>query len=140
MVRFAYRTAFARFAPARVARGLFLDAAGRPAHFADAATLLRGSFAPLGRDAAARAALRSGDLVAFGREDASGPVFHLMLAVVPDDPGHGQALVVYHPGEPGAAVRVGRLEALASDAPGGWRPTAENPLFLGFYRFKEWTP
>jgi uncharacterized protein YfaT (DUF1175 family) len=139
LVRFAYRTAYRKLAPERVALGLFRGPDGRPAHFADAATLLRGSFAPLGRDERVRAALRSGDVAAFGREDDGGPVLHLMLVVVPDDPAHGQALVVYHPGEPGAAVRLGRLDALVRDAPGGWRPVPENPLFLGFYRFKEWT-
>ncbi len=141
LVRFAYRQAFSRLAPARVAAGLFRDAQGRPAQFADAATLLRGTFALLGRDAVARAALRSGDLAAFARrdDDADGiPVYHLMLLVVPDDPAHAPALVVYHPGEKGAAVRMGRLDDLARDAPAGWRPVPENPLFLGFYRFKEW--
>ncbi len=86
------------------------------------------------------ARIRSGDLAAFAREDDGGPIFHLMLLVVPDDPAHAPALVVYHPGEPGAAVRMGRLDDLARDAPAGWRPVPENPLFLGFYRFKEWTP
>src|SRR5512142_678047 len=74
LVRFAYRQAFSRLAPARVAAGLFRDAQGRPAQFADAATLLRGTFALLGRDGVARAALRSGDLAAFARreDDADG--------------------------------------------------------------------
>ena len=139
LVRYAYRRAFSRLAPARVAAGLFRDAEGRPAQFADAATLLRGSFALLGRGEAARRAARSGDLAAFAREEDGLPVYHLMLLVVPDDPAHAPALVVYHPGEKGAAVRMGRLDDLARDAPAGWRPVAENPLFLGFYRFKEWT-
>jgi uncharacterized protein len=140
LVRFAYRRAYAQLSPARVSEGLFRDAQGRPAHFADAATLLRQSFALLGRGEAARRAVRSGDLAAFAREDDGGPIFHLMLLVVPDDPAHAPALVVYHPGEPGAEVRMGRLDDLARDAPAGWRPVPENPLFLGFYRFKEWTP
>ena len=38
------------------------------------------------------------------------------------------------------AVRAGALDELARDAPPGWRPVPENPLFLGFYRLKEWTP
>ncbi len=140
LVRFAYRRAFAQLEPARVAAGLFRDGEGRPAQFADAATLLRGSFAPLGRDEAARRGIRSGDLAAFARDEDGIPVYHLMLLVVPDDPAHGPALVVYHPGEKGAAVRLGRLDDLARDAPAGWRPVPENPLFLGFSRFKEWTP
>jgi uncharacterized protein len=140
LVRHAYRRAYLALSPARVAAGLFRDAQGRPGYFADAGTLLRQSFAPLGRGEAARRAIRSGDLAAFARDDGGGPVFHLMLLVVPDDPAHAPALVVYHPGEPGAEVRMGRLDDLARDAPGGWRPVPENPLFLGFYRFKEWIP
>ncbi len=139
LVRFAYRRAYAQLDPARVAAGLFRDGSGRPVQFADAGTLLRGSFALIGRDEAARRAVRSGDLAAFVREEDGAPVFHLMLLVVPDEPGHAPALVVYHPGEPGAGVRMGRLDDLARDAPAGWRPVPENPLFLGFYRFKEWT-
>jgi hypothetical protein len=141
LVRFAYRTAFRRLDPARAAQGPFRDATGNPAHFADAATLLRTSFVLLGRGGAAREAVRSGDLVAFGRADETGaPVHHLMLVVRPDDRAHGSVLVVYHPGEKGASVRAGPLDDLARDAPGGWRPVPENPLFLGFYRLKEWTP
>jgi uncharacterized protein YfaT (DUF1175 family) len=141
LVRFAYRTAFKRLAPARAASGPFRDSAGNAAHFADAATLLAGSFVFIGRDDAARSALRSGDLVAFAREDEDGaPVHHLMLVVRPEDPAAGKALVVYHPGEKGAAVRSGLLEDLVRDAPRGWRPVSENPLFLGFYRLKDWIP
>lgn len=140
LVRFAYRTAFRRLAPDRAAAGPFRDASGRASHFADAASLLRGSFALIGRDEASRTALRSGDLVAFAREEDGAPVFHLMLVVRPDDPARGRTLVVYHPGEPGAAVRSGLLDDLLRDAPHGWRPVPENPLFLGFYRFKDWMP
>ena len=95
----------------------------------------------MGRGEAARASLRSGDLVAFGRADEDGaPVHHLMLVVRPDDPAHGRTRVVYHPGEPGAAVRAGALDDLLRDAPNAWRPVPENPFFLGFYRLKEWSP
>ncbi len=141
LVRFAYRRAFQRLDPARAAAGPFRDATGAAAHFADAATLLAASFVPLGRDGAARERLRSGDLVAFARVDEDGaPVHHLMLVVRPDDPARGRALVVYHPGEKGAAVRSGFLDDLRRDAPHGWRPVPENPLFLGFYRLKDFPP
>jgi uncharacterized protein YfaT (DUF1175 family) len=140
LVRFAYRAAYRRLAPARVDAGLFRGDDGRPAQFADAAALLRGSFAPLGRDAAARARLAAGDVVAFSRDEDGLPVLHLMLIVRAEDPAHGPAQVVYHPGEKGAAVRAGPLASLARDAPGAWRPVPENPLFLGFYRWKEWIP
>jgi len=141
LVRFAFRSAFRRLDPARASSGPFRDASGKSAHFADAATLLAGTFVSIGRDEAALAQLRSGDLVAFAREDEAGaPVHHLMLVVRPDDPARGKTLVVYHPGEKDAAVRSGRLDDLMREAPGGWRPVPENPLFLGFYRLKEWTP
>jgi hypothetical protein len=140
LVRFAYRTAYRKLAPERVGAGLFRDSAGAPAFFADAATLLRRSFALIGRGPAARAALRSGDLAAFARDEEGAPVLHLMLIVRAEDRAHGPVQVVYHPGEKGSAVRAGPLDALANDAPGGWRPVPENPLFLGFYRWKEWIP
>jgi uncharacterized protein YfaT (DUF1175 family) len=141
LVRFAYRTAFRRTAPERVAQGPFRDLGGAPAQFADAATLVAASFAPLGRGDAAREALRSGDLAAFAREDESGaPVFHLMIVVRDRNEARGRLLVVYHPGERGAAVRLGRLDDLERNAPPGWRPVPANPLFLGFYRLKEWSP
>lgn len=141
LVRFAYRSAFKRLDPARAAAGPFRDGEGRSAHFADAATLLGGTFVSIGRDEAARAQLRSGDLVAFAHEDdGGGPVHHLMLVVKPSDPAREKTLVIYHPGEPGAPVRAGRLDDLLRAAPPGWRPAPENPLFLGFYRLKEWTP
>ena len=141
LVRFAYRTAFKRMYPARAAAGPFHDARGAAAHFADAQSLLAGTFVLMGRDEAARARLRSGDLVAFAREDEDGgPVHHLMLVVRPDDPARERTLVVYHPGEKGAAVRSGFLDDLLRDAPRAWRPAPENPLFLGFYRLKDFAP
>jgi uncharacterized protein YfaT (DUF1175 family) len=140
LVRFAYRTAYRKLAPQRVGAGLFRNSAGAPAPFADAATLLRQSFAPIGRGPTARAALQAGDLAAFARDEEGAPVLHLMLVVRAEDRAHGPAQVVYHPGAKGSAVRAGPLDALARDAPGGWRPVPENPLFLGFYRWKEWIP
>ena len=140
LVRFAYASAFRRLAPARVAAGLWLDARGRATAFADAETLLGGgSFVPLGRDEAARRALASGDLVAYRQGGADDPVYHLMIVVAPEDPAHTGPLVVYHPGSPGLGVRAGRLDDLAREAPEEWRPSSDNPSFLGFYRFKEWT-
>lgn len=140
LVRFAYRSAFKKLDPRRLEGGLFEDPKGKRVDFADAETLLRGSFALLGRDDEARQKLQSGDLVAFRREDGAegDAVWHLMLVVKNRDPAKGDALVVYHPGEKGAAVRAGTLGALSSDAPREWRPVPENPAFLGFFRFKEW--
>jgi uncharacterized protein YfaT (DUF1175 family) len=138
LVRFAYRNAHKRFFPERLERPLWLDVQGRPSDFADAETLLTRSFAPLGRDEAAREALRTGDLVAFRQEQEAGPVFHLMIVVRPEDKAHAPARVVYHPGEKGAAVRTGVLHRLATEAPLEWRPVPQNTAFLGFFRFKEW--
>ena len=141
LVRFAYRTAFKRLDPARASAGPFTDTAGKPTHFADAANLLAGSFLNIGRDESALLQLRSGDLLAFARQDEDGaPVHHLMIVVRPDDPARDRALVVYHPGETGSAVRSGLLDDLLRNAPHGWRPVPSNPLFLGFYRLKDWTP
>ena len=139
LVRFAYREAWRRLRPERLATPLWLGEGGEPSDFADAETLLMRSFVPLGRDAAAREALRSGDLVAFRQERDSGPLFHLMLVVGPEDKAHAPPRVVYHPGEQGAAVRTGLLSSLVTDAPLEWRPVPQNTAFLGFFRFKEWT-
>jgi len=139
LVRFAYASAFRRLAPERVAAGLWRDGRGRATPFADAETLLvGGSFVALGRDEAARRELESGDLVAYRQGGADDPVYHLMIVVATEDPAHAGPLVVYHPGSPGAAVRAGRLDDLAREAPEEWRPSPDNPSFLGFYRFKEW--
>ncbi len=137
LVRFSYRQAYKRVAPERLKRPLFMTARG-PSDFADAETLLGFSFISLGRDDAALKSLRSGDLVAFRQPREEGDAFHLMLVVTPADKAHLEPYVVYHPGEKDSAVRVGTLSELTRDAPGEWRPTAANPSFLGFFRFKEW--
>ena len=140
LVRFAFREAHRRFHPGRLASPLWRDDQGRPGDFADAETLLTHSFVPLGRDEATRESLRTGDLVAFRLERDSGPVFHLMLVVRPEDKAHAPTRVVYHPGDKGAAVRTGLLQSLATEAPLEWRPVPQNTAFLGFFRFKEWMP
>lgn len=140
LLRFAYRMAYKQVAPERLASPLWRDARGQPSDFADAETLLAGSFQPLGRDAATRESLRTGDVLAFRQEQDAGPVFHLMLVVRPEDRAHAPARVVYHPGEKGAAVRTGVLDNLVTEAPLEWRPVPRNTAFLGFFRFKEWMP
>ncbi|MBJ6760243.1 DUF1175 family protein [Myxococcaceae bacterium JPH2] len=140
LIRFAYRVAYKRVDAGRLGSPLWRDMRGAPADFADAETLLTHSFATLGRDAAARESLRTGDILAFRQEHDAGPVFHLMLVVRPEDRAHAPARVVYHPGEPGAAVRTGVLDTLSAEAPLEWRPVPQNAAFLGFFRFKEWMP
>ncbi|MBE2253981.1 MAG: DUF1175 family protein [Myxococcus sp.] len=137
LVRFSLRQAYKRIAPRRLEAPLFASRTG-PTDFADAETLLSYSFKPLGRDERA-ASVKSGDVLAFRQERDSGDVFHLMLVVAPADRAHAELHVVYHPGEKDAPVRVGRLSELMRDAPGAWRPVPQNPSFLGFFRFKEWT-
>jgi uncharacterized protein YfaT (DUF1175 family) len=138
LVRFAYRSAYRQFDAERKTP-LFRDEQGKSVEFADARTLISGTFASLGRGDAARKRLRSGDLLAFRVETASGePEYHLMIAILPPDGALSGALVVYHPGQPGAQVRSGTLRALEQDAPLEWRPIEANGGFLGFYRFKEW--
>ena len=138
LVRFAFRGAYRRFRPERLASPLWLDDQGRPGDFADAETLLAHSFVPLGRDEATRESLRTGDLVAFRQERDAGPIFHLMLVVRPEDKAHAPTRIVYHPGDTGAAVRTGVLQSLVTEAPLEWRPVPQNTAFLGFFRFKEW--
>jgi hypothetical protein len=140
LIRFAYRGAYKRFHPERLAQPLWLDVHGRPTDFADAETLLTRSFVPLGRAEATLETLRTGDVLAFRQEHEAGPLFHLMLVVRPEDKAHAPARVVYHPGEKGAAVRTGVLHRLATEAPVEWRPVPHNTAFLGFFRFKEWMP
>lgn len=140
LIRFAFRTAYKRIAPERLATPLWADERGRPSDFADAEMLLRHSLVLLGRDEATRDTLRTGDVLAFRQEQDAGTVFHLMLVVRPEDRAHAPARIVYHPGEKGAAVRTGLLHNLAVEAPREWRPVSTNTAFLGFFRFKEWMP
>lgn len=137
LFRFAVREAYRRVAPERLKRPLFVARQG-PTDFADAETLLSYNFTGLGRDDS-RVTLETGDVLAFRQSREDGDVFHLMVVVVPPDRAHGEVHVVYHPGEKDAAVRVGRLSELLREAPSEWRPAQQNPSFLGFYRFKEWS-
>lgn len=142
LVRFAYRTAFKKLRPERLETPLFQDARGRALDFADAQTLMSGTFVLLGRDLEARRGLRSGDVLAFRQPpgDDGAFVFHLMIAVRTQGDRSGDTLVVYHPGSLGSSVRVGALDALVKDAPLEWQPVAENQAFIGYLRFKEWQP
>ncbi len=137
LVRFSLRQAYRRVEPKRLDTPLFATRTG-PADFADAETLLGYSFVGLGRDAD-KLSVKTGDVLAFRQPRDSGDVFHLMLVVAPADRAHGEIHVVYHPGEKDAPVRSGRLSELVREAPGEWRPTPQNPSFLGIFRFKEWT-
>lgn len=142
LVRYAYRTAWKRLRPERLARGpLFLDGHGQPSDFADVESLVRGkSFVRLGRDVVARRRLQTGDVLVYRQDRGDDDVaWHMMLAIVP--PG-ADARVVYHPGhaapgEPEPGVRHGSLRELEREAPLLWRADVDNPSFLGFFRFAE---
>lgn len=142
LIRFAYRAAYRKLRPERLSTPLFEDERGRKLDFADAQTLISGSFSFLGRDAPTVDELRSGDVLAFRQPpgDDGAAVFHLMMAVRTRTERSGEVLVVYHPGAPGTSVRVGALSDLVRSAPLEWRPTPDNRAFIGFYRFKEWLP
>jgi uncharacterized protein YfaT (DUF1175 family) len=44
--------------------------------------------------------------------------------------------VVYHTGEPAGAVRRVALAALLAHPDARWQPRADNPRFLGVYRWR----
>jgi len=140
LVRFAWREAYRRLAPGRLDRPLFLDEAGAPTDFADARALVSSNLRLIGRDDRARARLRNGDVLAFRQERPEGEVWHLMMVVLPGGGPRSEARIVYHTGAKGEPVRVGRLDALAREAPLEWRPDPGNAAFLGFFSFKEWAP
>lgn len=109
------------------------------AEFADAETIVRLNAEPLGRLVEAA---RPGDLLYF-RQRGSGLRDHLMVFVgasplAPDAPDW----VVYHTGpdagiSPGLAageVRKARLADLLRHPSPRWRPTADNPWFVGVFR------
>ena len=142
LVRHAYRTAYKRLRSERLHTPLFVNH-GVALDFADAETLVTGgSFQLLGRDDTARRQLRTGDILAWRLDRGDDDVaWHLMLVVAPAG---FEPRVVYHPGqpargEPDPGVRQGLLRSLENDAPSGWRPDVDNPFFLGFFRFAEWT-
>jgi hypothetical protein len=138
-IRFAYLTAFRQLLPQKVGQGLWVDAQGKNTAFADAQTLIQNNFSLLGRDLETQK-LENGDLLAYAQINSGLPVYHLMMVLRTKDPAHGSIHVIYHPGEKGAAVRIGRLEELFDTSAEEWRPTAFNRRFLGYFRYKEWVP
>ncbi len=138
-IRFAYLTAFRQFVPLKVRQGLWVDAQGKNTAFADAQTLIQNNFSLLGRDLEAQK-LENADLLAYAQINSGLPVYHLMMVLRPKDPAHGSIHVIYHPGEKGATVRIGRLDELFDTPAEEWRPTVSNQRFLGYFRYKEWVP
>jgi uncharacterized protein len=142
LVRHAYREAFRALWPEKLSAGPWRDRRGAATAFADAETLVAYNFAFVGRDEAAVAEVKSGDLIVFRQEPSPDepPVFHLLIAVRPFDRAHHDVQVVYHPGTPDAAVRVASLSSMLTQAPKEWQPAPENRAFLGIFRLREWMP
>lgn len=110
----------------------------RYAEFADARTILLLNSSPIGRYTAAA---QPGDLLAFRQTNQRLPA-HLMVFVGRSafEPGRAD-WVVYHTGPDTVAgttgeVRKASLADLRQHPAARWRPTADNPAFLGVYRLR----
>ncbi len=108
---------------------------GTFAQFADVETLWRHNTYFMGRDL--RRAL-PGDLLFF-RQDGQGMPFHAMIFIGRSqvEPGT-ETYVVYHTGPSGGApgeIRRVPLAQLLNYPDARWRPIADNPGFLGVYRW-----
>lgn len=106
--------------------------------FAKGAILRRLACVSLGRDVTEA---RPGDLLFFARGGARSQPDHAMAFVRPDQ--DGQPVLLYHTGpeNTGATksegeVRRVRLDELMHHPEADFRPLAENPAFLGVYRWK----
>jgi uncharacterized protein YfaT (DUF1175 family) len=141
LIRYVYHSAFERHEPSRLEPGLWRGAHNEPLSFADAQTLLGKSFRFLGRSTSTADTVRTGDVLAFrqDRGNAQDAAYHLMLAVAPTQRLHA-GYIVYHPGSEGEHVRAGTYASYVRDAPAEWQPAPNNPAFLGYYRFEDWTP
>jgi uncharacterized protein YfaT (DUF1175 family) len=108
------------------------------APFAKGAYLRALACVPLGRDLALA---RPGDLLFFSRGGARAHPDHAMALVRPDQ--DGEPMLLYHTGpeDTGGTPREGevrrvRLDELLHHPEADFRPLAENPAFLGVYRWK----
>ncbi len=116
----------------RIAPGSFREddvEAGRLVGLATAAELMRYATLPLGRS---EAVAERGDLIFFVHPLAEGSGYHSMVYL-------GDGRVVYHTGlspEEGGEVRLLSLDTLRKHPDPSWHPDADNPNFLGFYRWK----
>jgi hypothetical protein len=106
--------------------------------FAKGAYLRTLACVPLGRDLALA---RPGDLLFFARGGARSQPDHAMAFVRPDL--DGEPMLLYHTGpeHTGGTSREGeirrvRLDDLLHHPDADFRPLAENPAFLGLYRWK----
>jgi uncharacterized protein YfaT (DUF1175 family) len=132
-VRFLFRKSLGKEAPE------WVRASGVHAPFVSAGELLAYNFTRVS-GAPARDRVETGDLLAFyepnkPRADA----WHLMVLLRPPGGTPDRLLVVYHNGAVGsdAAVHKVWLDDLAIGPP-EWRPSPDNPRFLGTFRWNGW--
>jgi uncharacterized protein len=113
-------------------------AAGKFSEFADARTLKTHNVTFIGRD---RRQARRGDLLFFHQPWVQKFPYHVMIFI--GDARHGGEgagdWIVYHtgssPNDKGEVKKL-RLAVLDHHPDRRWRPVANNPNFLGFYRLK----
>jgi uncharacterized protein YfaT (DUF1175 family) len=113
-------------ARARMGQELTLD---EFSDFAEAARLKDNSLAFLGRD---RDGALPGDVMVYLNDTESQWPYHTMIYL-------GNGMTVYHTGpdgdKPGIVKRLSLAQLAAHPNP-RWHPVAENPYFLGFYRWR----
>jgi uncharacterized protein len=132
-VRFLFRKALGKNAPA------WRLAGGNTARFAPADELLAYNFTAISR-APEPARVETGDVLAFRNpEKPRTDAWHLIVLLRPPGAAPSRVLAVWHNGATGdaAAVRKVWLDDLASGPP-EWRPLAENPRFVGTFRWNGW--
>jgi uncharacterized protein YfaT (DUF1175 family) len=132
-VRLLFRKSLGKDAPA------WRLAGGTTAPFASAGELLAYNFSAVAR-APEKELLETGDLLAFfNPEKPRTDAWHLMVLLRPPGAAPGRVLAVWHNGASGdgAAVRKVWLDDLESGPP-EWRPSADNPRFLGTFRWNGW--
>ncbi|HEX8650808.1 MAG TPA: DUF1175 family protein [Pyrinomonadaceae bacterium] len=126
-----FRTAYGSFKESDLKAGLFSE-------FADARTLKNFNTVFISRD---RRRAEPGDLLFFYQPWVQKMPYHVMLFLgKPQIASEGAAdWVVYHTGakpEDGGTVKKVRLAVLDLHPDKRWRPVANNPNFVGYYRLK----
>lgn len=133
-VRFLYRRAVPTDTP------LWSGSDGKPALFLTADELLAYNFSALDK-APKDDGIETGDLLAFHLpQKPPTEAFHLMVILRPPGMAKDKTLVVYHNGAAGEEGKVRKvwLDDLRNGPP-EWRPSPQNPRFLGTFRWRGWS-
>jgi uncharacterized protein len=133
-VRFLYRKSVPSETP------LWRDRNDQPALFLTAGDLLAYNFESLGLEPE-RDRIETGDLLAFHLpHKPPADAYHLMVLLRPPGMAADRTLVAYHNGSPAETGHVRKLwlDDLKAGPP-EWRPTRNNPAFLGTFRWRGWT-